>query len=144
MTAADRLRFDTIAERVLAHYGYQPRHYGADSAAALANLETDAAAGYWPCLFGPSTTSGEKAAEEFSEAGEQPAAHQPYRQVLALAAGTPHDLATLGNHLDALAGQLAEPAWLAASGKEALVQRLADLVPSFTHSETGGSLDQRL
>ena len=138
------LSFVEIAERFLGARGYVPRHYGADAQAAMANLERDAARGAWSCLFTPVATSGEKHAEEFTEAGETLSVAQPYTGIAAMLPKAPDDSAGLGRALDRLAADLADPRWLMAHGKPDVVQALADLVPSFRHVETGLSLDQQV
>jgi len=144
MRDADLQSFDTLAVRLLAHRKLIARDYGEDTAAAFANLERDAAEGYWPCLFGSADTSGEKDFEEFAEPGETDAAGQPYHDARCLLPKREHSWEELGSALDALARDCADVAWLQATPKAALVARLAQLVPSFAHIETGYQLDRKV
>jgi FlaA1/EpsC-like NDP-sugar epimerase len=144
MRPESMLSFVDIAERFLRARGYAARHYGADTQAAMANLERDAARGVWPCLFTPATTCGEKLSEEFTEAGEMPSAEQLYAEIAAMLPAAPDGSAGLGQTLDRLAADLADPRWLMAHGKPDIVQALADLVPAFRHVETGLNLDQQV
>lgn len=143
MGPADRLRFDVIAERLLSFIGLAVRHYGEDTSSAENELEGLAARGEWPCCFGPSTTSGEKEAEEFRQANENLATLQPYRQVEAVIGLPEHDLNALEAQLNAWQQDLSNPAWLVSSNKEDVVAELARLVPSFRHNETGQSLESK-
>jgi hypothetical protein len=144
MLPTDRLRFDIIAERLLHSQGYAPAHYGDDAAAAIAGFDRDTAAGRWPCLFGPSTTSGEKDAEEFREPGEAAASSQPYQQIEVITPGAAPPLEQLERELFELEGSLHDAAWLLEHDKSELVASLARLVPGFRHRETGTSLDRKL
>lgn len=143
MSAADRIRFDTIAERMLAELGYRAKHYGEDAEAAQGNLDSDAANGAWPCLFSPSTTSGEKDAEEFRQADEELSVEQPYAQIETIRSGNKDGIAELAVALDNWETQLHDPQWLAEHSKADIVQTLQHFVPSLSHSETGLSLDSR-
>jgi FlaA1/EpsC-like NDP-sugar epimerase len=144
MGPADRLRFDTIAERLLGAQGLRAKHYGTDATAAIANLEADESAGQWPCLFSPSTTSGEKEAEEFQADGDTVSAAQPYAQLQVLRPAAVQSLDQLERELNALARELADFNWLMDHSKADLVSTLSRLVPGFRHHETGASLDQKL
>ena len=144
MREADLLHFPELAERLLAHHGLQPRDYGADSAAAFANLETDIAQGFWPCLFTPATTAGEKSFEEFVESGEADAAVQPYQDCRAIRPSDVPSWDELKAELSDLASRLGDAGWLAATEKQTLVALIAGMVPSFAHIETGSNLDQRV
>lgn len=142
MREEDMLSFVTIAERLLSIRGYKPRHYGADMPAAFKNLQDDIAEGYWPCLFTPASTSGEKLYEEFREDAEVPAKDQPYSDIEAVEpAGTPgwDELAAAHGEL---ARKIGDPLWLAAADKGELTEAFAGLVPSFRHREAGANLDQ--
>ena len=142
MREADMLSFVAIAERLLRLRGFEPRHYGADMPAAFRNLEDDIAEGYWPCMFTPASTSGEKPYEEFREDGEPQAASQPYADIEAVApAGSPGWDELAAAHGD-LARKIGDPAWLAAADKDELTAAFAGLVPSFRHVEAGANLDQ--
>ena len=144
MRPGDLMRFDVIAERLLASRRLKPKHYGSDHERARACLDEDLKAGYWPCLFSPSTTSGEKAYEEFREDGEDDTPGQPYHEIEVIRpAGLP-DFPTLSADLERLGRGLGDMAWLLRTSKEALIENLSRLVPSFRHIETGQNLDTKL
>jgi len=124
--------------------GYSMKNYGADTAAAFANFSADLERGAYPCLFGPSITSGEKGYEEFIENGEVRPAKQPYREISVLRSDPASSYAELHGALLELAADTANAAWLRSAGKQAIVERMAGLVPSFRHIETGHSLDRRI
>jgi nucleoside-diphosphate-sugar epimerase len=138
-----QFRFDTIAQRLLALQGLQPRNY-VDYGQAMAGLESDVQRGYWPCVFGPSTTSGEKDAEEFIETGERRCQGQPYAELSAVYG----QLTVSPDHLDAsvrdVEAKLVDHSWLSTHRKRDLVEWLRGLVPSFEHKETGENLDVKI
>jgi hypothetical protein len=110
--------------------------------AAFRNLGDDIAGGYWPCLFTPASTSGEKLYEEFREDGEILAKDQSYSDIEAVEpSGTPawDELAAAHGEL---ARKIGDPAWLSAAHKGELTAAFAGLVPSFRHIEAGANLDQ--
>jgi FlaA1/EpsC-like NDP-sugar epimerase len=136
------LDFQSIAERVLEARGFEAQHYGDDTQAAFANLETDIAGRRWPCLFTPAATSGEKEFEEFSEPGEAESAVQPYQRITALSPQPGLAWIELSAALDSLAVRLSDPHWLKAAEKREFVALLKEFVPSFKHRELEHSLDQ--
>jgi FlaA1/EpsC-like NDP-sugar epimerase len=144
MRGEDLMFFPPLAERLLKLRGFEPREYGADVAGAFSNLEADRGAGYWPTMFTPSSTDGEKAFEEFVEDGEAEAGRQPYRDISVLLPKPLPGWEHLRGELAEVAGLLSDPQWLARSTKAQLVEMIRALVPSFSHIETGMSLDKRV
>jgi FlaA1/EpsC-like NDP-sugar epimerase len=136
--ARDAFSFDAVATAVLAAHGYVPAPYADDNAARTA-VEHEAAAGRWPVVFTPSTTSGEKEMEIFVGPGETALdcglARCRAIPAAPMARSAVEDvLAVVGS---AVAGH-------AAPDKAALVAALARLVPELHHRETGQSLDGKM
>lgn len=144
MRPADLLKFDEIARRLLELRGLRMKNYGTDAPAAFANFATDLASGAYPCLFSPSVTSGEKSYEEFVELGELESKLQPYRDITVIRSDPAIDFGTLQAKLDELARHISNVDELRQSDKSAIVSRIAALVPSFRHLETGRSLDRSI
>lgn len=141
MRPADMLTFPDIAERFLGLHGLRARHYG-DPAAAQANLERDAAEGFWPCVFLPPTTSGEKPFEEFVEPGEQLSPSQPYAEIDAVVGAQSAELAGISRHCDEFQQWSKDAAWLRTHVKADVVAWLNHFVPGFQHIETQHNLDR--
>ncbi len=144
MRPADLMKFDEIARRLLQLRGYEMKNYGTDTEAAFAGFQTDTAAGSYPCLFSPSTTSGEKSYEEFVEVGETEVPDQPYAEIRSIASEPRVEFAELRRQLTVLNQLICDPPALSSLGKAGIVKRIAELVPSFRHIETGLNLDRRI
>jgi len=137
------MNFQQIAEATLAAFDLKPRWYE-DGKEAFARLDADRAEGFWPCLFTPSDTSGEKDVEEFVEAHEQLAKEQPYVEVEVLAAKPQHSADELARELAELEAMLSEASRLREASKADIVAALSRLVPTFKHLERGKSLDTKV
>lgn len=137
------MNFQQIAEATLAAFGLKPRWYE-DGEKAFAALDGDRAEGYWPCLFAPSDTSGEKDVEEFVEEDEKLADEQPYAEVEVLSAKPRLSAEDLSRELSELEKMLSEVSRLQGLSKGDIVAALSRLVPSFQHLERGKSLDAKL
>jgi len=137
------MNFQQIAEATLGAFGLKPRWY-TQGEEAFARLESDRAKGYWPCLFAPSDTSGEKDVEEFVEAGEALADEQPYAEVEVISAKPRLSADELARELAGLDALLADASRLRETTKSALVELISRLVPTFKHLERGKSLDMKL
>lgn len=144
MPQSDLTSFVDIAERFLRLQGFTPKHYGADTETALANLEADRSAGHWPCLFTPVATSGEKDTEEFTENSEAVAAQQPYSEIACIVPPVLRDWGEIASQISSFSANLNDGSWLRRSGKADVVAWLSSLLPSFRHLETMASLDQKI
>ncbi|MCB1220384.1 MAG: polysaccharide biosynthesis protein [Planctomycetales bacterium] len=144
MREEDLMKFDEIARRLLELRGYGYHNYGTDTAAAFANYEADLAAGRYPCLFSPSSTSGEKGYEEFVEEGEQLISSDSYADISVLRSDPAISYTELCTGLDELTELVTDAEWLRSSSKADIVGRIARLVPSFAHIETGRNLDRSI
>jgi FlaA1/EpsC-like NDP-sugar epimerase len=144
MRPDDLLKFDEIARRLLDLRGLRMRNYGTDAMAAFANFAADLEAGAYPCLFSPSVTSGEKSYEEFVEQGEIDAQYQPYQDIRVIRSDPAIEFESLQVELEELARFSCSVEQLRNSDKSAFVARIAALVPSFQHLETGRSLDRSI
>lgn len=129
---------EDIAIRVLEHRGLKPELFE-DEALARAALPALAREQRWPLLLTALDTSGEKPYEEFVGLGEEvmdsglrtlgAVRHLPSR---ALANGI---MALLEQAVSEVDGEL---------DKRAIVAAIESAIPSFSHRETGKSLDDRL
>ena len=144
MRPEDLMKFDEIARRLLELRGYGYHNYGTDTAAAFANHEADIAAGRYPCLFSPSSTSGEKGYEEFVEEGELELAEGEYQDISRLHSEPGISYAELCTRLDELQILCGSADALRGMDKAEMVAEVARLVPSFRHIETGRSLDRSI
>jgi len=136
--AHDAFGFDAVANAVLRAHGFVPAPY-TDEAEARAAVEREAAAGRWPVLFVPSTTSGEKELEIFVGPGES-AADCGLRRCRAIAAG-PAERAAIAEFLAFIADAVGGGA---VPDKAAVASALARVVPELHHRETGASLDGKM
>jgi nucleoside-diphosphate-sugar epimerase len=133
-------RLDEIAVAFLRAHGLQPRFHRVE-AEARASVATDITAGSYPILLTERDTSGEKAREEFAGSGERlvPIGFEELE-------GIPHLSGGAAREREALLAEV-ESIWRDASlpiSKEDLIGRLKRIVPSFTHTETGRHLDERM
>lgn len=129
---------DQVASRVLAVAGYEAVPFDDEEEARLA-VEPLAASGRYPLLLTPLDTSGEKPYEEFVGAGEA----QVESGLETLSAVRHVPTGALTN--DVL--HLLEDAVSRTTGtidKVALVRAIEGVIPTFSHRETGKSLDDRL
>lgn len=129
---------EDVARRFLANAGYEAEIM-ADEDEARAAVTQLSARGRWPLLLTPLDTSGEKPYEEFVGAGEEL---------------VPLGLESLGavRHLPsrAIANGVVDMLEQAVSSvevaidKQAIVDAIESAIPSFSHRETGRTLDDRL
>ncbi len=133
----------TIAERVLKAYGYEPKHY-IDEDQACAAVSLDKASGRWPLLLTPLSTSGEKPYEEFVANGET-SVDLGYEALSGVQYLPLDDASTMRRLLKELR-VVFERAETEPISKEALKALIALAEPAFldSHKETGLSLDQRV
>jgi FlaA1/EpsC-like NDP-sugar epimerase len=129
---------ENVAIRVLDHLGYRAELFDEENAARHA-VEALAAEKRWPLLLTPLDTGGEKPFEEFVGSDEEvlnsglttlgAVRHVPSR---AIADGV---LTLLEDAVSRVDGDL---------DKAAIVAALQSVIPSFSHRETGKTLDDRL
>ena len=136
------LTFSTIGDALLRELGYEPDHCDSENEARLkASNRLNAAnrGNSWPVYYFASETSGEKSFEEFYTATESVDLER--FEALGVVAGvTGNDVAGIHSTIDDLRALFAQ----ADLDKEAIVEVLARLVPTFSHVETGKSLDQKM
>jgi FlaA1/EpsC-like NDP-sugar epimerase len=127
-----------VAARVLRAYGYEAAPYD-DEERARRDVASLSAAGRWPLLLTPLDTSGEKPFEEFVGADEveAPFGLASVSSVRHAPSGLAHQ--ALVAKLDDLIG--GDQANLA---KQDIVDAIKGVLPTFSHRETGRSLDDRL
>jgi FlaA1/EpsC-like NDP-sugar epimerase len=130
--------FRRIAQRFLDHHGYEA-HPCATEDEARARVSELAAKGRWPCYFFASDTTGEKAVEEFTMAGER-ASHDRYREIGVIRWPRLTDDAPLDRFLTVVARMRASGSW----SRDELLDELKVLVPELRHQETGTFLDSRM
>lgn len=131
-------RLDEVAARVLAVAGYEAVIFDDEEEARHA-VEPLAARGKYPLLLTPLDTSGEKPFEEFVGAGET-----RVESGLATLSAVKH-VSTGALTNDVL--HLLEDSVSRTSGaidKRAIVRAIEDVIPTFSHRETGKSLDDRM
>ena len=136
---ADLRTLEEVASVVLEAVGLEPRRYD-DEGEARRAVESDAAQGRWPLLLTPRDTVGEKDEEVFLSAGER--ARPSGLEGLEAVAYTGVDVERLRRVLDRIDEAVARAD--VPITKEALVSWIAEVVPEFSHLETGRSLDERL
>lgn len=133
------LTFSTIADALLRELGYEPDRCATEDEArakAAARTPDDTT---WPVYYFESETSGEKSFEEFYTSSEE--VDLGAFAALGIVRGrASNDVAGIRATLDDLRA-LFDRADLP---KEAIVDVLATLVPTFHHVETGKSLDQKM
>lgn len=136
--ATELRTLEDVAATVLAAYGYAPAPFGEekDAVAALPALAKEKR---WPLILTPLDTSGEKPYEEFVGRGEQEA-QTPFRMLRAVR----HEATTaLETGLLAKLAALVEDDRSVVTKAE-IVAEIAGALQSFSHVETGKSLDQRV
>jgi FlaA1/EpsC-like NDP-sugar epimerase len=131
------LTFSTIGDALLRELGYGPDRCDSENEARLKAANRDGNS--WPVYYFASETSGEKSFEEFYTATESVDLER--FEALGVVAGvTGNDVAGIHETIADLRALFAQ----ADLDKEAIVEVLARLVPTFSHVETGKSLDQKM
>ena len=131
--------FTDIAIALLHELGYKIDycHSEDDAREKAARYLPDA--DYYPVYFFDSDTSGEKPFEEFVTEGES-ARMDVFQSLGVIAAKAPHSLPEIEAQLD----RLREAFLSTDTDKSDLVALMRDLIPTFSHIETGKSLDQKM
>ena len=128
------ISFPDIAAALLASRGLKPLPCASEDEARRAA----AAAGYWPCYFAPSDTSGEKAKEEFFRRDDVLDLDSFGAAGIAREDITPRR--TVDSFLAAIAASRARPAWR----KEDAVAAIRAAAPELDHIERGHDLDRKM
>jgi len=133
------LTFSTIADALLRELGYEPLVCSSEEEARAAASAMQPGDATWPVYYFESDTSGEKGFEEFFTTSET-VDFDSFAALGVVKATTDHDIAGISSIIDDLHALFAQPDL----PKEAIVDVLVRLVPTFQHVETGKSLDQKM
>ena len=135
----DLIEMQSIAQTFVNEKGLQPRFYRNEDEAKK-NCYQDIKNGYYPVLLTPLNTSGEKEYEEFVGKGET-VADIGMKKIKAVKCATPDHgaLRAFINRMDKL---LLDSS--IAVEKAEITKLISDLIPEFSHVETGKNLDQRM
>ena len=133
------LTFSTIADALLRDLGYEPLVCSSEEEARVAASTMQPGDTTWPVFYFESDTSGEKGFEEFYTSSET-VDLDSFDALGVVKATTSHDIASISSTIDDLHALFAQPDL----PKEAIVDVLVRLVPTFQHVETGKSLDQKM
>jgi len=132
------IAFSDIAERYLRQMGYAPFHCASENEARVRSIELIAKK-QWPCYFFSSDTTGEKDFEEFFTDKEDLDMSR-FDGVGVIKNQPIYDSQNLDAFSAGVEALREEGNW----DKQALVDLFFDLLPEFTHKETGKYLDQRM
>jgi FlaA1/EpsC-like NDP-sugar epimerase len=134
----DLITFSDIAERYLHDLGYTPHHCVSEEKArdCAAVLIADK---QWPCYFFESDTTGEKDFEEFFTDNEDLDMNQ-FEGVGIIKNKPLYDSDKLDQFLSRVEGLRNCGNW----NKQSIVDLFFDLLPEFSHKETGKYLDGRM
>lgn len=133
------LTFSAIADALLRELGYEPDHCATEEEAKAKAAARSVDDTTWPVYYFVSDTSGEKPFEEFYTSDE--IVDLDRFEALGVVRGRAvNDVAGIRATLDDLRGLFDREDL----PKEAIVDVLATLVPTFHHVETGKSLDQKM
>ncbi len=133
------LTFSTIADAYLRDLGYTPVPCASEDEARQAAASRSAEDSTWPVYYFASETSGEKPFEEFFTADEE-VDHERFDSLGVIAGSTSNDVASIRSTIADLRTLFSRPDL----PKDAIVETLTRLVPSFQHVETGKSLDAKM
>ncbi|MGV8881969.1 MAG: UDP-N-acetylglucosamine 4,6-dehydratase [Rhodoglobus sp.] len=133
------LTFSTIADALLRDLGYEPLVCSSEEEARVAASTMRPGDTTWPVFYFESDTSGEKGFEEFYTSSET-VDLDSFDALGVVKATTSHDIASISATIDDLHALFTQPDL----PKEAIVDVLVRLVPTFQHVETGKSLDQKM
>ena len=134
----DLITFSEIAKRYLANLGYEPfLCENEEEARKLAKvLPKD---GFYPCLFAPRDTTGEKDYEEFFVDGEK-LDMQRLQNIGIVKNDANFDSEKLEIFKNNILNLKSSLAW----SKEDVLHEVFELVPNFMHKETGKYLDEKM
>ena len=134
----DLITFSEIAKRYLANLGYEPfLCENEEEARKLAKvLPKD---GFYPCLFAPSDTTGEKDYEEFFVDGEK-LDMQRLQNIGIVKNDANFDSKKLEIFKNNILNLKSSLTW----SKEDVLREVFELIPNFMHKETGKYLDEKM
>ena len=132
------IKFSDIAERYLRQMGYEPFACATEEEARDRAVELIAKK-QWPCYFFASDTTGEKDFEEFFTEKEDLDMDRFYG-VGAIANQPVYDDKKLDDFCSELQALRQRGAW----NKQDILNLFFDLLPEFSHKETGKDLDQKM
>ena len=134
----DLIGFQKIAESFLQSHGYTPDYCQSEGEARdkAANAEQT---GKWPCLFQPSTTTGEKPEEEFFTDRESLDLER-FASIGVIVDGIQFSSDTLAAFEQRVDELFQNNVW----SKTQLISIFQDILPSFNHIEKGLSLDSKM
>lgn len=131
--------FTDIAKALLHELGYKIDYCESEDAAREKAARYLPGADYYPVYFFDSDTSGEKPFEEFVTDGET-ARMDVFQSLGVIVAKAPHPLPEIEAQLQ----RLRESFRSNDTDKGDLVALLQELIPTFSHIETGKGLDQKM
>ena len=132
------ITFSSIAARFLRERGYEP-HECISEEEARDRVEELIDKKKWPCYFFKSDTTGEKDFEEFFTDSEN--INMERFDTVGIIRNQPDfDDAKLDNFIDGIKTLRAKAFWT----KDEIKELYFDLLPEFSHNETGKYLDQRM
>ena len=135
----DLKTFSEIAEELLTEMGYEPYFCKSDEE-ARARADELIAERQWPCVFGPSTTDGEKACEEFFAIGENlDFSVFPHIGIIRRD-GTEFDPAVFEEFIRFLRAAKTDQDLT----KTNYIRQMTRVVPALKHVVTGKNLDQKM
>lgn len=139
LEAPQMLTFSAIADAMLRTLGYEPLRCDTETEAREKAEARSFGDKHWPVYYFESDTSGEKSFEEFYTETEE--VDWDRLQALGIVKGrAKHDVASIRSVCTDLRNLFEQPDL----PKEAIVEVLTQLVPTFQHVETGKGLDQKM
>jgi FlaA1/EpsC-like NDP-sugar epimerase len=132
------ITFAEIATRYLRQRGYEPFECASESE-AREEASALIAKNHWPCFFFESDTTGEKDFEEFFTVDED-LDMERFATLGVIKNNLEFDDKKLDGFTDKIMDLRSRGAW----GKEEIVNIFFNLLPQFSHKETGKFLDQRM
>ncbi|WP_366508776.1 UDP-N-acetylglucosamine 4,6-dehydratase [uncultured Campylobacter sp.] len=132
------ITFSQIAVKFLKSQGLTP-HICNNEDEARALAKTLPKNGAYPCLFTPSDTTGEKDFEEFFTEGEI-LDLETFKSIGVIKNEAKFDI----NKLENFKNQVEQMIHLGAWDKEQILALFCELLPNFTHKETGKYLDGKM
>jgi UDP-N-acetylglucosamine 4,6-dehydratase len=132
------ITFASIAERFLHSVGWEP-HICHSEDEARSRVDELSARGQWPCYFFASDTTGEKDFEEFYTESEQ-IDWSRYHEIGVVRNDAIAAPASLDRFVSQIQTMRRDQRWT----KEDLLSCFGELLPNFTHRDTGKYLDNRM
>ena len=130
--------FSDLAKKYLKELGYKPIVCGSEEEARKLTKQISKNK-EWPCLFTQSDTTGEKDFEEFFADGEE-LDFEKFNSIGIVKNNLIFDEELLINFNEKINNLLATKSW----NKDILVKIFEDILPHFSHKETGKYLDDKM